>query len=45
VIAPEALLVAECSKGETLPSAIEHFVLSSTRTYGDTKITIYTYEV
>jgi 16S rRNA (guanine966-N2)-methyltransferase len=40
-----ALLVAECSKNEILPSSMNPFVMSDARTYGDTKITIYTYEV
>ena len=39
------LLIAECAKSETLPSSMDPFVMSDSRTYGDTKITIYTYEV
>ncbi|MBW2096282.1 MAG: 16S rRNA (guanine(966)-N(2))-methyltransferase RsmD [Deltaproteobacteria bacterium] len=45
LLSPGALLVAECSKTEHPPSPIDPFVLHDTRTYGDTRITIYTYEV
>ncbi|MEJ2431572.1 MAG: hypothetical protein P8075_22060, partial [Deltaproteobacteria bacterium] len=39
------LLIAECAKNEILPSSMDPFIMSDSRTYGDTKITIYTYEV
>jgi len=45
LLSPGALLVAECSKTEHPPSAIDPFVMHDTRTYGDTRIIIYTYEV
>lgn len=41
---PGARAVAETAKGRNLPSAIGDFRLNKTRTYGDTKISIYIYE-
>jgi len=45
LISPGALLVAECSKTENLPSTINSFAMNDSRTYGDTRITIYMNEV
>jgi len=41
---PGARAVAETAKDRELPSAVGYFRLNKTRTYGDTKISIYIYE-
>jgi 16S rRNA (guanine966-N2)-methyltransferase len=40
-----AWIVAESSKEETMPEAIGGLKMSDTRTYGDTRIALYSYEV
>ena len=44
-LSSESCVVAESSKGEKLPVSIKGLQMTDTRSYGDTRISIYAYEV
>lgn len=44
-LVPGSLLVTESSKDEGPVAETGHFIMRDTRSYGDTRITIYSYEV